>query len=98
MIDARQLVSTKIMPTDRSRPPVSTGIVCAIATRASSTPLLAAVLMTLAAEADRLLRAVEREHDDEDRDGEQQAALGAEAMRQPLPERPARRYAVCSRS
>ena len=32
------------MPTDRSRPPVSTGRVCAMATSASSTPLLAAVV------------------------------------------------------
>ena len=44
--EARQLASTNTMPTDRSRPPVSTGSVCAIATRASSTPLLAAVVTT----------------------------------------------------
>ena len=44
--EAMQLVITNIMPTDRSRPPVSTGRVCAIATSASSTPLLAAVSAT----------------------------------------------------
>ena len=46
--DARQLASTITMPTDRSMPEVSTTIVCAIATMASSTPLLAAVVATLA--------------------------------------------------
>jgi hypothetical protein len=34
------------MPTERSRPPVRIGKVCAIATSASSTPLLAAVVTT----------------------------------------------------
>ena len=46
--DARQLVRMKIMPTDRSMPAVSTTSVCAIATKASSTPLLEAVCTTLA--------------------------------------------------
>ena len=36
------------MPTDRSMPDVSTTSVCAMATIASSTPLLAAVVATLA--------------------------------------------------
>jgi hypothetical protein len=39
--EAMQLVRTKIMPTERSRPEVRTGKVCAMATSASSTPLLA---------------------------------------------------------
>jgi hypothetical protein len=34
------------MPTDKSIPAVSTGSVCAIATTANSTPLLAAVVIT----------------------------------------------------
>ncbi len=46
--EARQLVRMKIMPTDRSMPAVMTTSVCAIATKASSTPLLAAVCTTLA--------------------------------------------------
>ena len=46
--EARQLVRTNTMPTERSMPAVSTTKVCAIATRASSTPLLAAVCTTLA--------------------------------------------------
>ena len=41
--DARQLVSTNTAPTERSMPAVITTKVCAIATSASSTPLLAAV-------------------------------------------------------
>ena len=45
--DARQLVSVKVMPTERSMPAVITTSVCAIATKASSTPLLAAVCTTL---------------------------------------------------
>ena len=36
----------KIMPTERSRPRVSTGRVCAMATSASSTPVLAALRIT----------------------------------------------------
>ena len=44
--EARQLASTNTMPTDRSMPEVNTGKVCAIATIASSTPLLAAVVNT----------------------------------------------------
>src|SRR5262245_10226269 len=44
-VDATQLVITNTLPTDRSRPAVRTGRVWAIATSASSTPLLAAVLM-----------------------------------------------------
>ena len=54
MVEARQLASTKIMPTERSSPPVSTGSVCAMATRASSAPLLAAVLTISALRPDRL--------------------------------------------
>ena len=46
--DARQLVKTNTMPTERSMPAVMTTKVCAIATSASSTPLLAAVCTTLA--------------------------------------------------
>ena len=46
--EARQLVRMKIMPTDRSMPAVMTTSVCAMATKASSTPLLAAVCTTLA--------------------------------------------------
>ena len=42
-----QLVITKTMPTDRSSPAVSTGSVWAIATKASSTPLLDAVSATV---------------------------------------------------
>ena len=48
MYEPTQLVRMKIMPTDRSMPAVSTTNVCAIATRARSTPLLAAVCTTLA--------------------------------------------------
>src|SRR5713226_4826541 len=40
--EARQLHRMKTMPTERSSPPVNTGRVCAMATRASRTPLLAA--------------------------------------------------------
>ena len=46
--EARQLVSMKIMPTERSMPAVITTSVCAMATKASSTPLLEAVCTTLA--------------------------------------------------
>jgi len=46
--EARQLVSVKIMPTERSMPAVITTSVCAMATKASSTPLLEAVCTTLA--------------------------------------------------
>jgi len=45
--EARQLVSVKIMPTERSMPAVMTTKDCAMATKASSTPLLAAVSTTL---------------------------------------------------
>ena len=45
--DATQLVRTKIMPTERSMPAVSTTSVCAMATKASSTPLFDAVCTTL---------------------------------------------------
>ena len=45
--EARQLVSTKIMPSDRSIPAVITTSVWAIATKARSTPLLDAVVTTL---------------------------------------------------
>ena len=45
--EARQLVRVKVMPTERSMPAVMTTSVCAIATKASSTPLLAAVCTTL---------------------------------------------------
>ena len=38
----------KIMPTERSMPAVITTSVCAMATKASSTPLLEAVCTTLA--------------------------------------------------
>ena len=48
MVEARQLASTITIPTDRSMPDVSTTSVCAMATIASSTPLLAAVVATLA--------------------------------------------------
>ena len=37
MAEATQLASTNTMPTDRSRPPVRTGMVCAMATKASRT-------------------------------------------------------------
>ena len=46
--EARQLVSMKTMPTERSMPEVMTTSDCAIATKASRTPLLAAVCTTLA--------------------------------------------------
>ena len=39
--EAMQLVRTKIMPTERSRPDVRIGTVCAMAISANSTPLLA---------------------------------------------------------
>ena len=48
MAEARQLASTITMPTDRSMPAVNTTSVCAMATIASSTPLLAAVVATFA--------------------------------------------------
>jgi hypothetical protein len=41
--EARQLVRMNIIPTDRSMPAVMTTSVCAIATKASRTPLLEAV-------------------------------------------------------
>ena len=44
MTEARQLVIRKIIPTERSSPPVRTGMVWAMATRASRAPLFAAVL------------------------------------------------------
>ena len=44
--EARQLVSTKMTPTDISMPPVSTGRVWAMATSAKSTALLVAVVTT----------------------------------------------------
>ena len=46
--DARQLVRMKIMPTERSMPAVMTTSVCAIAMKASRTPLFEAVCTTLA--------------------------------------------------
>ena len=46
--EARQLVRVKTMPTERSMPAVMTTSDCAMATKASSTPLLAAVCTTLA--------------------------------------------------
>ena len=45
-VEARQLASTTIAPTERSMPPVSTTKVCAMAISASSTPLFAAVTST----------------------------------------------------
>ena len=45
-VEAMQLVMMNIVPTERSRPRVSTGTVCAIATSASSTALTAAVFST----------------------------------------------------
>ena len=50
MAEATQLVSVKIMPTERSIPAVITTSVCAMATSASSIALLAAVLTTFATE------------------------------------------------
>ena len=50
------------MPTDRSMPEVSTTSVCAIATIASSTPLLAAVVATLALRPSGMVGGVDREH------------------------------------
>ena len=46
--EARQLVRMKIMPTERSMPAVMMTRACAMATKASSMPLLAAVCTTLA--------------------------------------------------
>ena len=46
--EARQLVRVKIMPTERSMPAVITTSAWAMATKASSTPLLEAVCTTLA--------------------------------------------------
>src|SRR4029078_7363906 len=46
--DARQLARTITAPTERSMPDVRTTNVCAIAMIASSAPLLAAVVATLA--------------------------------------------------
>ncbi len=77
--EARQLVRMKIMPTERSMPAVSTTKVCAIATKASSTPLLAAVCDDIGAEAGRVVAGVDREHQDEDGERQQGAALLAEA-------------------
>jgi len=45
-MEATQFARMNTMPTERSRPPVSTTTVCAMATRASSTPLFAAVVAT----------------------------------------------------
>ena len=73
--EARQLVSMKIMPTDRSMPAVITTSVCAMATKASSTPLLAAVCTTLAVKPAGWLDDVDDEHHDEDAERQQRAAL-----------------------
>ena len=48
IVEARQSARMKMVPIDRSMPPVSTTKVWATATSASSTPLLAAVCSTLA--------------------------------------------------
>ncbi len=69
------------MPTDRSMPEVSTTSVCAIATIASSTPLLAAVVATLALRPDRMIGGVDREHHDERREREQRAPVLAQPVR-----------------
>ena len=69
------------MPTDRSMPAVSTTSVCAIATSASSTPLLAAVLTTLRRGVvspgfdRRVVDEIDGEHHHEDAEGEQRAPL-----------------------
>src|SRR6516225_10918499 len=64
--EARQLVKTNTMPTERSMPPVITTKVCAIAASASNTPLLAAVCTTLALKPAGWLLEVDREHDEEE--------------------------------
>jgi hypothetical protein len=46
IVEARQLQRTRIMPADRSIPPVITTSACAAATKASSAALLAAVCTT----------------------------------------------------
>ena len=56
-------------------PAVITTSVCAMATKASSTPLLAAVCTTLAVKPGRVVGGVDDEHHDEDADREQRAAL-----------------------
>ena len=63
------------MPTERSMPAVSTTRVCAMATKASSTPLLDAVWTTFAVKPGLMVRRVEDEHRDEDAEGEQRAPL-----------------------
>ena len=73
--EARQLVSTKIMPTERSSPRVSTGMVCAMATSASSTPLLAAVVATAGVEARLVIADVDGEHHGEEADRHQRAEI-----------------------
>ncbi len=61
-------------------PEVSTTSVCAIATIASSTPLLAAVVRDVGVEAGRMVGGVDREHHDEGREREQRAAVLAQAV------------------
>ena len=72
------MVRMKIMPTDRSMPAVITTSVCAMATKASSTPLFEAVCTTLAVKPGRMVRRIDDEHHHEDADREQRAALFGE--------------------
>ena len=81
------------MPTERSMPAVITTSVCAMATKASSTPLLAAVCTTLAVKPAGWFDDVDDEHHDEDAEREQRAALFGE------PEAPVlHRVALASRA
>ncbi len=63
------------MPTDRSMPAVMTTSACAMATKASSTPLLAAVCTTLAVKPDRVVGGVDGEHHHKQHDRDQRAAV-----------------------
>ncbi len=74
------MVSTKIVPTDRSMPAVMTTSACAMATRASSVPLFDGGIDDIGGQPGLMIGDVDNEHDDEDRHGDQRAAL----LRQPV--------------
>ena len=69
------MVSVSIMPTERSMPAVVTTSAWATATKARSVALLAAVCTTLAVKPAGWFGDVDEEHDHEDADGHQRAAL-----------------------
>ena len=85
MLEARQLVSTKIVPTERSMPPGKHRQCLRHRHKRKQHALVRRGIDDVRAQADRLHVAVEREHDDEDRDRDQQSALAAKTMAPGLP-------------